>query len=1244
MSDRKDGAPSSARTGLTRPNKNGGRSSDKRVDKHAVNHDQAELLDSAAIPIHFVGRDGYIVWANQAELAMLGYKPEEYIGRHIAEFHVDRAVIEEILERLTRGESIHQCPARLRARDGSILDVLISSNAVWENGEFLHTRCFTQDMTEQRRTEDALRESEERYRSLVEMAPDVIFSVSADGGVFTGLSAGFEWVTGWPPEEWIGRPFPEILHPDDIPFALQKFEELLAGETPLPFELRVRSRSGEYVIAEIRVRPKKQAGKVVEGFGIALDVTERKRTENALRESERQYRELVEALGVAVYTTDADGHIVLYNETAAALWGRRPEPGKDRWCGSWRLYWPDGRPMAHEECPMALSLKEKRPVRGAEVMVEQPDGSRFYVTPYPTPLLDASGNLVGGVNVLIDITKRRRMEDVLRTRERQQEAVATLGQRALTEDDLSTLMDEAAALTAGTLDVEYCKVLELLPDGETLFLRAGVGWKEGLIGKATVSAGAESQAGYTLLSDAPVIVEDLQTETRFLGPPLLLEHGVVSGLSVIIQGRERPFGVLGAHSRRRRAFTQDDINFLQSMANVLAAAIERRRTEDALREAERRSRMAMEAGRMGAWEWDIASGAVKWSETLERIHGLEPGAFEGTFEAYEKDIFPDDRQRVLASVQQALQTGRHDILYRIICPDGQVRWLEAHGQVIRDRTGKPVRMLGVCTDVTERQQAEEALAEAEEKYRSIFESATFGIFQTTQDGRFLSANPALARMLGYDSPEDLLEQVRDIGRQIHVDPERRAEFVRLLSQQREVRGFESQAQRKDGGIIWIALTARTVNDESGGVTFEGIVEDITERKRAEEAVELLAEAGAQLGASLDYRTTLSYLARLIVPQLADWCGIYVTERDGHLTRVALAHPDPSRVELAKKMEERYPINLDAPLGVAKVLKTGEPEFYPIVPESLFREAAQSEGHLRMMLGAGLKSGMIVPLKARGRTLGAIALASAESGRLYEAADLVLAEEIGRRAGLALDNSMLYRDLQAALEAKDEFLGLISHELRTPITAVYGGARMLRSRADRLDQESKNRILGDIEQESDRLYRMVENLLALSRIELGQKVETEPVLIERVLHKLVSAFQQRRPGRRVEVEEVEGSGQPVAAQPTYLEQVIRNLLSNAAKYSSPDAPIDIRLENDGDHVSVCVMDRGPGIEEEEADLIFDRFYRSERTSQSATGAGIGLTVCKRLIEAQSGRIWARPREGGGLELSFALPVYKEEDIE
>lgn len=186
-----------------------------------------------------------------------------------------------------------------------------------------------------------------------------------------------------------------------------------------------------------------------------------------------------------------------------------------------------------------------------------------------------------------ELAERRRLDQALVARLRQQEMLTELGREALAATDIDTLLQNTVQLVAQTLAVEYCKVLELLPGEDSLLLRAGVGWRPGSAGMVRVDSGMDSQAGYTLASDAPVIVSNLQTETRFRGPALLHEHGVVSGISVVIWGNERPFGVLGAHTTTARIFNENDTNFLQTVAHILAAALERARLEDERRMIDR---------------------------------------------------------------------------------------------------------------------------------------------------------------------------------------------------------------------------------------------------------------------------------------------------------------------------------------------------------------------------------------------------------------------------------------------------------------------------------------------------------------------------------------------------------------------------------------------------------------------------------------------------------------------------------
>ncbi len=1029
-----------------------------------------QLFDDAVFGIFRTTADGRFLDANNALANILGYESREELIAGVNDIphqvHVDperRAEFSRLLEE--RG-AVHGFEAQVYRKDGSKIWISLSARAVAPN---LY-EGIAEDITDRKETEAALRSSEERFYKAFHASPAAKSIVTAAQRRFIDVNDRFLALLGYTRDEIVGRTADEVgiwVHPADRE---RLTEELNKNGFARDIETRLRTRDGsirEVLGSAVIVH----VGGELCVLSLLYDITERKRSEEALRESERRYRELIEALGVAVYMTDAEGRITLFNDAAVDVWGRRPELGLDRWCGSWRLYHPDGTPLPHDECPMALTLKQGSPVRGVEIMAERPDGSRRLLLPYPSPLRDASGELIGGVNVVVDITERKQAEEALREREAKLAAI------------LNTAAD-------GIIAIDQAGTIQSFNDAASRIF----GYAE------------EEVVGHNvrMLMPSPYT----EAHDSYLRRYLDTGEARIIGIGREVEGRRKDGTLFPLDLSVSEVRVANTLGFTAIVRDIS----QRKAAEAAMAEQQQRFDLAMQAGRMGAWEWDVATGKVHWSETLEAIHGLAPGEFGGSYEHYLSDIHPDDRQHVIDNISRALESGHHEIEYRIIWPDGSEHWVAAKGELIRNASGQPQRMTGLCMD-------------------------------------------------------------------------------------------------------------------------------ITERKRIEAHDRFLSEATALLAASsLDNTMTLASLARLAVPHLGDWCDISILEEDGSLKQLALAHQNEEHLELAKVLQERYPFDPDVPFGLANVLRTGRAEFYPNISLESIRKIIQDEELFQAVEDLGVRSVICAPLLARGRTLGAITLATAESGRRYTESDLALAEELGRRAGLALDNARLYADLLRANEAKDEFLGLMSHELRTPITTIYGGARMLRSRADRLEAEVKERLLSDVEQESERLFRMVEDLLALARTELGQTVTIEPLMVQRIIEKVAAAFMQRRPGRPLEVI-LQGGLHPIAAQLTYVEQVLRNMLSNADKYSPVDKPIDISARAVDGGVDVSVRDHGPGIGEDEVDLIFERFYRSSKTS-SQTGAGLGLTVCKRLIEAQSGRVWARNHEQGGLEVGFFLPYYKE----
>ena len=227
-------------------------------------------------------------------------------------------------------------------------------------------------------------------------------------------------------------------------------------------------------------------------------------------------------------------------------------------------------------------------------------------------------------------------------------------------------------------------------------------------------------------------------------------------------------------------------------------------------------------------------------------------------------------------------------------------------------------------------------------------------------------------------------------------------------------------------------------------------------------------------------------------------------------------------------------------------------------------------------------------------------------------------------------------LAASSSVKDDFLGLVSHELRTPVTTIFGNASLLRDRGERLSAEDRSAMVSDIAVDAERLLGIVENLLLLTRVTSGSQVELEPQVLNHVIRRAVRSYRSRHPERHITLRTVPDQA-IVEADAGYLETLLENLISNADKYSPPGAPIEVRVMRRGDAVEVIVRDRGIGITEDEIHKLFTPFYRGEAARMNNNGVGIGLAVCRRLVETLGGTMAARPRRGGGSEFSFTLPL-------
>jgi signal transduction histidine kinase/PAS domain-containing protein/ActR/RegA family two-component response regulator len=400
----------------------------------------------------------------------------------------------------------------------------------------------------------------------------------------------------------------------------------------------------------------------------------------------------------------------------------------------------------------------------------------------------------------------------------------------------------------------------------------------------------------------------------------------------------------------------------------------------------------------------------------------------------------------------------------------------------------------------------------------------------------------------------------------------------------------------------------------------------------------LANASAALASSLDYEETLSTVAHLAVPEIADWCAVDIAEGET-LKRLAIAHQDPTKIDLARRFHERYPPDPASPYGIAEAMRTARPILMSNIPEDLIAASARDAEHLELIRALGLRSYMCVPLVVRGRALGVLTFVSSESGRQYGESDLRLAEEVASRAALAVENAHAYDEARQANRLKDEFLATLSHELRTPLNAVLGYARMLRSGV--LTTEKRANAIEVLERNAVALNQIVEDVLDVSRIVAGKiRLQVQPVDLSVVLHDAAATVSPAAEARGVRLEtHLDPLSATVSGDSDRLQQVVWNLLSNAVKFTPRGGRVELRLEPCESQIQIVVSDTGIGINPEFLPYVFERFRQADSGfSRQHGGLGLGLAIARHIVEMHGGTIAASSAGSGrGAAFIVRLPI-------
>lgn len=978
------------------------------------------------------------------------------------------------------------------------------------------------------------------------------------------------------------------------------------------------------------------------------------------------------------------------------------------------------------------------------------------------------------VNGAIEVVQLRTQ---LQQRIDREHVVAQITRQIHQSLDLDEILQTTVAEVRHFLHTDRVLIFQLEPDGNGTVVAESVGsqWRSLLSSTIHDPCLAENYLRFNRPESetyAPALVDDYVKRYRQgqitaiadiqdtnIDPchvELLAQFHVKANLVVPILHEDQFWGLLIAHHcATPRAWQPLEIDLLKELVTQVSIALrqaelyqqaqhelaERQQIEAVLRESEERLRLALEASRMGTWDWNIQTGQISWSENLEALFGLEPGEFDGSYEMFVSRLHPDDRDRVLAAVDHAITTGEdYDFEFRVVYPNGTIRWALTQGKVFYDLDRQPIRMAGIDVDITERKRSEAALQDSEERFRTSVENMldSFGIYLAVRNeqGQIV------------DFRTEYLNEAACLNNQMTREQQLGQGLCELLPGHRGSGLFDEYCQVVETGQS-LVKDSLVYEDEYGqqhlirafdirvakfGDGFVATWRDITERKHTEEALReneqllRLALAGAHAG-SWDWEIQTDKI--FWSPENFDLYGLDLAKGSPQYKDWYNAlHPDDrerTNTEVASVVEERLPefrsefriihpqrgicwllalgrltlneqgepirlsgINLDITdrKQVEESLRQSEERYRTLfesmedgfcVIEMLFNEnnmpidyrfleinpAFEQQTGLEQAVGKTARQ--LVPTLEDYwfETYGRVALtgepvrfenSSEELNRWFDVyafrigqpksrkvailfkdiSDRKLAEE--EREKLLANEQSARAEAERANRIKDEFLAVLSHELRSPLNPILGWTKLLQTR--RFDETKTAEALATIERNAKLQTQLIDDLLDVAKILRGKlSMDSAPINLTFVIESAIDTVRTAAVSKSILLHPVLLNIGQVSGDSTRLQQIVWNLLSNAIKFTPKGGQVEIRLERVDDQAQIIVSDTGKGINREFLPYIFESFRQEDvSTTRKYGGLGLGLAIVRHLVEAHGGTISAdSPGEGQGATFTVRLPL-------
>ncbi len=957
-----------------------------------------------------------------------------------------------------------------------------------------------------------------------------------------------------------------------------------------------------------------------------------------------------------------------------------------------------------------------------------------------------------GLKLALDATiKTVQLQAQLQERIDRERVIAQISQKVSRSLDLNEILQTTVTEVRQFLQTDRVVVFQVEPDGDGRVVAESVGaeWRSILSDKISDPCFVES---YVTLQRQGRVTVKADIYDGSIDPchvQLLAGFQVRANLVVPILHDDQFWGVLIAHHcAAPRQWRSLEVDLLQQLSTQVSVAIrqaelyqqaqdelaERKRTEEVLRSSEERLRLGLQAARMGTWDWNIPENRIIWSANMEALFGLAPGEFDGSYEQFVARLHPDDRDRVLRAIDAAMTPGaNYDIEFRVLYPDGTIRWALSQGKVFYDAIGQPIRMSGVDLDITERKQNEASLRDNEQLLRLAMSGAQAGSWdwEIPTDKIVWSAENYV--LYGLD-PANALPNYAAWENALHPDDRDRAnaEVHQVLEQRLPEYQSEFRIIHPQLGVRWLLALGRIIFNQQGEpVRLSGINLDITDRKQTEESLRQSEEFRKRvLESSSDCIKVLDLDTRLLYINAGGLCLLEIDDLTPYLnTEWICFWQNESRQEVEAAISVAKAGELGRFQGFCATVK-GTPKWWDVVvapirngegeviqllstarditdrkqTEIAFQE---SEERLRLATDAArlgtfdwdiptqqvtwnrfhrtllgyapeLSSSFaawerrVHPDDLAGATA-ALQLAQdsntdysceyrviwedgslhwlAALGRFYYDSDnrplrmTGIIQDITDRVQFERDRERILQQKQAALaeservnRIKDEFLAILSHELRSPLNPILGWTKLLQTR--KLDETKTIAALATIERNAKAQCQLIDDLLDMARVLRGKlSLNMASVDLLLVIESAIDTVQTVAIAKSIQIHPVLSDTRQVSGDAVRLQQIVWNLLTNAVKFTPSGGRIDIRLEQIDNQAQITITDTGKGISPDFLPHIFESFRQEDASvTRKHGGLGLGMAIVYQLVEAHGGIVTADSLgDGKGATFTVRLPL-------